>query len=269
MKISLTILLFFCVLTLSFSQADSITPINLIPSNSTTQFNPFSSDMNQTLYPIDSLTYDQYVGEFIAGYTLTDGWRVDSINGGYNKQIYSNPYIRDIRFEKQGGRDMVAYRYKDGKLFTGKIEDTLTLTFTPPIVRGHLYGNPYYESENITAIFRADCINGVVQGRGVLAGNIKNLSFYKNMLLAECNFENGELIGTAKFWDINSINYDVVDKAIYIKEKIYDYLELKKLLHSTEITYAKGCAQWTHWVEMDGEGKVLTKKITSLKSLKN
>ena len=265
MKSLLAILLVFCLQTLSFSQKDSASQIipNLHMDN-----NISSITISQTDYPKDSLTYDQYVGHSIAGYTLADGWRIDTINGGYNKELYTNPYIRDIRFEKQGGREMVAFRYKDGKLFTGKIEDTLTLTFTPPVVRGHLYGKPYYESENITAIFRADCVNGVIQGRGVLAGNIKNLTFYKNMLLAECNIVDGEMIGQAKFWDVNSINYDVVDNTFYIKEKIYDYMELKKLLHSTEVTYVKGYSQWTDWVEMDGEGKVLTKKKTSLKSLK-
>jgi hypothetical protein len=59
-------------------------------------------DYSETIYPEeDGFIYDQYVGGTIAGFSLADGWRRDTINGGYNKEMYDNPYMSSLRFEKK------------------------------------------------------------------------------------------------------------------------------------------------------------------------
>ncbi len=71
-------------------------------SDSLKIFRNHGSDYTQTIYPKnDSLTYNQYVGETIAGFTLADGWRRDTINGGFNKEFYDSPYVSSLRLEKK------------------------------------------------------------------------------------------------------------------------------------------------------------------------
>lgn len=224
-------------------------------------------DYSQTIYPEgDSLTYDQYVGEFIAGFALAEGWREDTINGGYNKIIYDNPYLESIEFNKDIARSLTAYRYKNGKLYTGKIEDTLDVRFTPSKIRGYLNGVPYYETVNLTMIFRANCVNGLLQGRGILCGFTPQFGIYNNMVLSECNFEDGEIVGVCKYWDLNSINFEVKNGKIYHHESQMDYFEFKKLLELTEVTYAKGSKEWiqrTTYIRNKETGE------TKAKTLKN
>ncbi len=220
-------------------------------------YQSFEPDYSKTIYPTDdSLTYNQYVGETIAGYTVADGWRRDTINGGFNKEIYSNPYIQDIRFVKQSfERSMISYRYKNGKLFTGSIEDTITVSFTPNRIVGYLYGNPYYESKDITVIFRANCFNGLLQGKAVLCGIVPQYGIYNNLPLSECNFENGEIIGVCKQWDINSVNFEIQNGRIKFLEAEYDYFELRKLLELTEIVYVKGSVDYIKYTTFERNKK--------------
>ncbi|MCB9196912.1 MAG: hypothetical protein H6600_00490 [Flavobacteriales bacterium] len=218
----------------------------------------YQPDLSLTIYPVDSLIYDQYVGETIAGHTLANGWRSDLINGGYNKTIYTNPYVEGVHFEKGSDRKMKPYRFKDGKLYTGKIEDTLHLHFTPNKIKGHLYGQPYYESESITVYFRGECINGLMQGRGVLAANVKHSGIY-GMLLAECQFVDGEMIGETTYWDLNSVNFYNKNGDIYLNEEVYNYLTFKAKLSYTIITYIKGDSNWLTWIDYDHNGKVIQK----------
>lgn len=186
----------------------------------------------QTIYPKDDgYTYNQYVGETIAGYTRADGWRQDSINGGFNKEIYDNPYISSqgdyVGFNKDDfAGNLVFYRYKKGKKYSGKILDTLDLMYTPPVVMGMLYGNPYFESKNIKIIFGADCINGLIQGVGtILVLNTKEL-------ISNCYFENGEIIG------------ETIIRGIYSNNIFKSY-------------YEKGSAKAIQLLETDKDGNII------------
>lgn len=217
-------------------------------------------DYSLTIYPMnDGLTYNQYVGETIAGYTLANGWRRDTINGGFNKEIYNNPFISSTRFEKQYKDEIVAYKYQDGKLFTGAIQDTMSVRFTPSKIAGYFNGKPYYESKELTVIFRANCINGMIEGKGVLCGIIPQYGIYNNIPLSECNFENGEIIGTCKHRDLNSIDFNIKDGKIKSFEAVYDYFELIKLFEVTEVTYIKGSVKWIKQIVTKRNGKTETK----------
>lgn len=241
-------------------------------SDSLKVYRTFGPDYSETIYPADSLTYNQYVGETIAGYTIADGWRKDTINGGFNKEIYTNPYINDIRFVKESyDNNLIFYRYENGKRFTGSIEDTLTVSYTPNKIAGYLYGNPYYESKEITVIFRANCVNGLLQGKGVLCGLVPQYGIYNNLPLSECNFENGEIIGICKQWDLNSINFEIQNGKIKCLEAKYDYFELRKLLELTEVIYVKGTSDYIKYTTFErnkktGEIKPIERKISPKKT---
>lgn len=235
-------------------------------SDSLNIYRPIGPDYSKTIYPTDdSLTYNQYVGETIAGYTLANGWRRDTINGGFNKEIYDNPYISSIRFEKKYRDEIISFMYKDGKLFTGVITDTLTLSFTPNKIAGYFNGKPYYESKDLIVIFRANCVSGLLQGKGVLCGLVPQYGIYNNLPLSECNFENGEIIGICKHWDLNSIDFEVRNGKIKCLEAEFDYFQLRKLLELTEISYIKGSSDWTQQTITKRNGKKETKhqKVTS------
>jgi len=221
----------------------------------------------RTAYPKnDGLIYNQYVGETIAGFYLADGWRRDTMNGGYNKEIYNNPYISSTRFYKQKRENSIAYRYKKGKLFTGFIEDTLTISFTPNKIKGYLNGRPYYESKNITLIFRGNFENGVLQDKGVLCGLVPQYGIYNNIVLSECYFENGEIIGVCKHWDLNSISFEIYEGKIRSFDEKYDYFEFKKLLELTEMTYVKDNSDYIKYTifkrnEKTGKIKAVNQKL--------
>lgn len=203
---------------------------------------PIKTDYSKVIYPEnDGLTYNQYIGESIAGFHLADGWRIDSINGGFNKEIYDNPYISSIGFEKQKGERMIAYRYENGKLFNGRVTETFTVRFIPKRVAGNLPdGQPYYESKDVTLEFSADCVDGLLQGRSVLLGMVPQFGLYNKLPLSECYFENGEIVGVCKFWDLNSVEFVIRNGNIYSNVKKYDYFAFRELLELSEITYAKG-----------------------------
>ena len=121
-------------------------------------------------YPQDGLTYDEFIGENIKGAYLADGWRKDTINGGYDKGGGDNPYLNySCSTWPKTGHDKGNYtffRYSAGKLYTGEIIDTL----------------------NFGIIFHAKCFNGMVQGQGV---------FYNSngSKLSEGTLLNGEMVG--------------------------------------------------------------------------
>lgn len=211
----------------------------------------------------DGLTYNQYVGETIAGFHLANGWRKDTINGGFNKEIYTNPYIESTDFDKHMSSNVKVYKYVNGKLFTGRIEDTILVSFTPNKIRGYLNGQAYYESKELTLILRGDCVDGMMQGRGILAGQLVGFGMYNNLKLAECNFVDGEIIGIVQNWDLNSIEFEINDRKIHSRETTKDYFEFIKLLELTEVTYEKGSSDWIQRVTYKGSkntGKVLSKR---------
>lgn len=218
----------------------------------------------RTNYPKgDGLTYNQYVGENIAGYNLADGWRKDSINGGFNKEIYTNPYVEGISFDKQNAYQLNAYKYVDGKKYTGRVEDTFTVRFTPDEIKGYLNGKPYYESVDIKVIFRGDCVDGMMQGHGILAAEINGFGMYNNLKLSECTFENGEIVGTIKSYDLNAVKVAYSNGEIHNRESTRDYFEFITMLNLTEIEYEKGSMKWiqrTTYQGNDDTGKVISRK---------
>ena len=130
-------------------------------------------DYSKTIYPKNDLTYNQYVGETIAGYHLADGWREDSINGGFNKKVYWNPYanLDYNRFQLQQYNETgVYFYYKLGRKFTGLVKEE--------------YISPYTKQK---IIFKAECIKGLLQGKGVL------LDKKTGKIIAECEFTNGRM----------------------------------------------------------------------------
>lgn len=232
--------------TISFILILNAYPVVLGQSDTLTQKAYVLGGFSDAAYPDDSLTYNQYVGETIAGYFVADGWRRDTVNGGYNKEMYFNPYVESVRFEKEdfdinrGG--FVAYYYKDGFLYNGAIEDTFSVSFTPDQIKGHLYGRPYYESVNLTVVMRATCVNGRVEGRAVLCAFIPTFGLYNNIVLSECNFEKGEMVGSCKHYDLNSVNVTYSDGKIHSRERNKDYFEFKNSMKVEELFYQKGSA---------------------------
>lgn len=239
------LLLFTITVTSAWAQSDSVSKVNIEPIN----IEPVIGEITYgSLYPMDSLTYDQYLGEYISGSSLAEGWRRDTLNGGLNKTIYSNsPYLSGIHFYKEDlGRhseSFVAYRYDAGMLFTGRIIDTFTVSFKPNKIAGYFNGKPYYETVELTAIFRADCVNGVIEGRAVLCGRTPQFGIYDNLLLAECYFEKGEMIGECLNYDLNSVDVTISDGDIRTNFEIYDYIEFKEMLEVESLVYEKGNSQ--------------------------
>ncbi len=156
----------------------------------------FGLDYSKTVYPKnDRLTYNQFVGETIAGYNLANGWRKDSINGGFNKEINGNPYIKSesdyIGFDKN--EFLKSYLYKNGKKFTGEILDTLNLSYSHPYRVGtYYYLETNYEIKDIKVIFKTNCVNGLVNGLGSLS--VLN----SKKIISQCIFKKGELVGEVK-----------------------------------------------------------------------
>lgn len=197
MKNILTILLFSSQVFV-YGQRDSV-------KNALPYFK--GPDYSKTIFPLnDGLTYDQYVGETIAGYNLAEGWRIDAINGGFNKKMYSNPYIASqgdfISFEKIKSQDILKYYlFKKGKRFTGKIRDTLELSYSHPRGGGiYYFVRTSYESRKVKIIFQADCVNGLIHGEGTLT------DFKANKLISKCNFDNGEVVGKVTTYGLLSNN---------------------------------------------------------------
>jgi hypothetical protein len=237
MKLLSCLILIMCQIS-AFGQFDS-----------TQVYHSTGPDYLQTEYPkSDGLTYNQFVGEHIAGFSIAHGWRRDTINGGFNKEIYTNPYISSVRFTKQDGSDHKAYRFENGKLFSGFITDTLKLNFTPNKVQGYLSGNPYYESKNITLLLRVEVVRGLLQGKAVLCGIVPQYGLYNNIPLSQCFFEDGEIVGVCKNWDLNSVHFRISNGTIHSYDEEYDYFEFKKLLELTEFTYVKGESAFTKHV---------------------
>jgi hypothetical protein len=196
-------------------------------------------------FPDDSLTYDEYLGENISGYMLAEGWREDTLNGGLNKTIYKdNPYLNDLRFQKESlatwYESFTCYRYKKGLRYTGAVADTFTVQFTPSKIAGTFNGKPYYEYQDVTVVFRGTCVNGMMEGRAVVAGFVPQFGMYNNLLIAECEFLNGEMVGTCKNYDLNSVDVYFENGNIRTSQKVYDYFEFKDSIKVEELTFEAG-----------------------------
>ena len=165
-------------------------------------------DYSKTRFPKgDGLTYNQYVGETISGYVIANGWRKDTINGGFNMEIYSNPYISSqsdyLGFDKNNScaQAFKCYLYKNGRKFTGKILDTLTLSYSRPFRVGTYYPiDTSYETKDIKVIFHAECVDGLMQGFTTLS------DLNSKEIISQCNFINGEIVGEATIIGLLSKN---------------------------------------------------------------
>ncbi len=126
-----------------------------------------------------------------------------------------------------------------------------------------MYGKPYYESKDITLIFRANCINGILHGKGILVWLVPQYGIYNNLPLSECQFENGEIVGVCMHWNLNSIDYEINNGKIKSLEAKNDYFGLRKLMELTEMTYIKGRSDWTIQTTTNRDGKKETSKQKS------
>lgn len=180
----------------------------------------------------DSLIYDLMIGETYQHYTLANGWRSDTINGGSNKTAYRNPYTNynnELRFIKK--KNQTHYRYQEGRIFTGSFADTLNISFSDNKIKGYLYGKPYYESINTKVILRATCKNGLIEGRAVLCVLVPQYGIYDNLRVSEANFKSGALIGECKYWDLRSIDFKIKsDGTIHCYSHHKDYFEMQNNL---------------------------------------
>jgi hypothetical protein len=215
--LSLTLLTFSVLTAFSQNPPDTIKigdSLFIYPSD--------SPDMSLTIYPEnDGITYNQYLGETFAGYVRANGWREDSINGGFGKELYWNPFVSQLWFWKQNyDGNTGAYRYDFGKKYTGNISDTLELNHSVKVENG------FYLNEKIKVVFAANCINGMLQGQGTLT------TLKENKLIAKCNFENGEIIGECISWDIDTQN-------------------------ETRVTFIKGSEKWTKYIVLDKKGNII------------
>ena len=152
---------------------------------------------SEPVFPRKKKVYNEYVGSYAITYhfSLANGWREDDISGGFNKEIFYNPYINfDLNgFRKHTiGGDYQHFMYKRGKKYSGKIKEELSLM-----------------SGGEKTIFRASCIKGQLQGKGTLT-NAKT-----GQLIAQCTFEDGELVGECISWDLKS---NIETRIIYVKD---------------------------------------------------
>lgn len=170
----------------------------------------------------DSLEIHYREQDTVKTFNSKTDWRTDTINGSNNKQLSKNPYISYLGFYKRVGSKMSFFRYDKGERYTGKIMDTLISEY--PQVK---YSNKPHAPIFVEVVFEVQCIDGMPQGKGTLT-TVQN-----NQLLAQCFFENGEIIGECVSWDLYSRN-----------EK--------------RITYIKGSARFTKYVEMDSNGKIIS-----------
>ena len=230
---NILIILFIVCHILVYGQIDSL------------QINqPQGPDYSKTIYPIDGLTYNSFVGETIAGYTLANGWRKDTINGGFNKEIYVNPYFNyEVRLEKQLiDEKLYCYRYKDGKLFTGFVDDYFVVSFTPNKIEGELNGRPYKLSKSLKVHFQCRCVNGLLEGVGFIKGLA--YGFVDEVVLSKCTFENGEIVGVCQHNDLNSVEFMIYNEKIQFIQPKFNHSDLMAELTITEYTYSKGSVEW-------------------------
>jgi hypothetical protein len=151
-----------------------------------------------TVFPKKKRTYNEFNGNYAIkyGFRLAEGWRRDSCNGGYGKEMGDNPYIDFIEcqfIKTDYGSNFVYFYYKSGKSYSGRIKEKFNLLGSQQEI-----------------IFRGRCRNGKLQGKGTLT-----ISETKE-IVAECFFENGELVGISKSWDYK-LNTET--RTIYVKGK--------------------------------------------------
>jgi hypothetical protein len=155
-----------------------------------------------TVFPKKNRTYNEFNGNYAIkyGFKLAEGWRRDSCNGGYGKEMGDNPYIDFIEcqfIKTDYGSNFVYFYYKRGKRYSGRIKEKFNLLGSR-------------QEQEIT--FRARCRNGKLQGKGTIT-----ISETKE-IVAECFFENGELVGISKSWDYK---LNIETRTTYVKGKTH------------------------------------------------
>jgi hypothetical protein len=214
----------------------------------------------------NGITYDHLIGETYSVTAKANGWRIDTL-GGVNKQVYSNPYIEGTSFRKSYlNHNLVYYRYKDGKLYTGPINDTIIVKFSNNKVEGYIEGKPYKVVKDLQAIFMANCVNGVIQGEAYLSGFA--IGYVDKVTLSISNFVDGEMVGITKIYDVNLLECNIIQSRIAFVEKQFYYADLMKKLSRTELTYVKGIPEWIIMKSISPKGKTKTKYSPKYKYLK-
>ena len=143
-------------------------------------------------YPNDGRIYNQFVGETIQGTVLADGWRSDSINYGYNKEVYQNPYnLRNDFNKRELGRDDFVYFY---------FREGIPIEGHHILEQQHWAGGKY--------LFEANFKDGKADGRAYFR------SALDSSITAECSLENGEIVGE---W-ISYVTYpNITLRKVYMK----------------------------------------------------
>ncbi|HCS19331.1 MAG TPA: hypothetical protein DIW47_02010 [Bacteroidetes bacterium] len=159
-------------------------------------------------YQKHDLIYVLETGETYSNFpSLCNGWRCDTINGGYgSKMVYSNPYDTWSTMVKYHcGSSFAYYFYKEGKRFTGKISDSVSYGGTKQIE------------------FEANCINGMLQGKGKFYFTRSDKNFPKaGEVKSEGSFEDGEMVGEWTHYEYDHNNDCFIDyKFFYVKDKAF------------------------------------------------
>lgn len=197
------------------------------------------------------LIYDLFEGETYRDLKLANGWRRSVFNGG-NKHSYWNLYVEGLNFEKDQTQPIL-YRFKNGKLFNGFLNDTLY----NEMLLEDLFPRPTFEEVPIL-LFQGNCQNGLMQGKVTLSVPVMNNGTLSNLTISECKFENGEIVGKCKYWDINSVVYKVNCGIVEFREYFSDFSELIKSLELTEFIYVKGRYEWTQKTTTKSNGEKIT-----------
>lgn len=152
----------------------------------TPQYAPYQ--MKGTIeFPEDGRIYNHWVGETIQGTSLANGWRTDSINYGYNKEVYQNPYYLRTDFHKRqlGRKSSQYFYYIDGKAVEGfhQILDEWTdkqMFFEANFIRGMAHGKAYFKSASDSIILaEGDMEFGEVVGEWTYYSQYPDLYFKK------------------------------------------------------------------------------------------
>ncbi len=119
--------------------------------------------------------YNQYIGETIQGEEPANGWRTDSINYGYNKEVYRNPFYLWSSFQKSPimDKDFRYFYYRDGYALDGyhtiREEGTYGVSvFHANFKRGMPHGRVAFMSEEGSLRIEGWAEEGEVVGEWIL-----------------------------------------------------------------------------------------------------
>lgn len=147
------------------------------------------------------LVFNQFEGHTIKGEKLAQGWRRDSINYGYHKEIYKNPYYLRINNHKNLlgiTNDFIFYYYSDGVSING-----------------------YHEIREDDMVFYCYFKDGKANG-------LAQFRYLDGTLSAQGYIDDGEIVGEWVYYRSNS---KVDKKSFYEKGK---NLPVEMIIYSSD-----------------------------------